>query len=124
MKGAVISIITILALTLSVIVTASMINASASDIEEQLNNVDPEALDWAEIKETVSYTKEMFGEKRWLYTLLLKDKEMSEIESYLDELTAAAEMEAEEELMITKSRLITSLGQIRQLSGLSLKTVF
>lgn len=123
MKGAVISLFVLCALIITVASNTFFVVGTAKGLSEELESVDPRG-GWDNALNQLEEIRDNFKSKALLLGLTLKDKELSEIDGYLNELIACAKSETEEEFGIAKSRLISTLGQIRQLHSVGLKSVF
>ena len=124
MKGAIISL-TVIALIISSAIFSSMFTVrSITEMENELNEALPSKIGWERTIGLLNKINEDFKTESILLSLFAKDKEVFEIENYLSDLSISARKEASEEFEIAKSRLISTLRQIRQLHSLSINSIF
>ena len=124
MKGAIISLFVLCALILVVIINGVFVTTTVKSIETDIQSISLEEYGWEDALLMVERAKEIYKSKSTLLCLSLKDKELFEIEGYLNELAACAKANTEEEFGIAKSRLISTLAQIRQLHSIGLNSIF
>ena len=65
-----------------------------------------------------------YNEAKPFLTVFMRDSEVREMETYIEDIKSAVSNNDEDEIRVAKSRLILHIGQIKRLSAFSIEAIF
>lgn len=107
-------------ITLSVLLSITLKDIESSVVEHTPNG----SIDYHSVAEDFTHIRDEFQSKLPVLSLLVSDAALLEIERGFSDIISYAEAESDDEVVSSVKRLGISLEHLREMAGLSIKSVF
>ena len=125
MKNLLYAILALFGVLVAVIVISALLSSALKELEARVEESAPVgAPNFREIERSFSLIYEDFNTRSSMLSLLVADDTMLEIKHSFNDVLCYARAESEEGVYTSIAKLETELAELRDLAGLTLKSVF
>ena len=125
MKNLFYALIALFGVLVAVVTASVLLSSSLREIEGRIECYSlGEDISYAEVEQEFKLIYDEFSTRTSMLSLLVADDALREIEHSFNEVICSARAESEDGVLIAIGRLRIDLAELRELAGLTLKSVF